>query len=239
MTARVIADGTSRTLVLGGLQASQVDLADPTRLEFPYMRRIADVLDVAAPTGRPLRALHLGAGLGALARYLHATRAGSSSDLVDVVDLAGDLGVEIADARAALTRRHRRADDGVLRDVFDGPRTPRHLTTLEFLAEVRRTLRPGGVYLANLIDGPPHRLARRQTATIAATFSETLLLAERQVVTGRRTGNLVVVAADRTLAVAKLRKRSREVLDREQVDVWCEGSKPLKDGAGFAAYATS
>src|SRR5204862_3500928 len=70
MTDRVIEDGTSRTLVLGGLEASQVDLAHPTRLAFPYMRRIADVLDVAAPAGRPLRALHLGAGLGALARYL-------------------------------------------------------------------------------------------------------------------------------------------------------------------------
>src|SRR3954452_9850588 len=166
MTSRVIADGTSRTLVLGGLEASQVDLADPTRLAFPYMRRIADVLDAMAPAGRPLRALHLGAGLGALARYLHATRAGSSSDLVDVVDLVGDLAVEIADARAALARRHRRAYDLVIGDVFDGPHTPRHLTTLEFAADVRRVLRPGGVYAMNLIDDPPHRLARRQVATL-------------------------------------------------------------------------
>src|SRR3954447_21314042 len=142
MTARVIADGTSRTLVLGGLQASQVDLADPTRLEFPYMRRIADVLDVAAPTGRPLRALHLGAGLGALARYLHATRPGSSSDLVDVVRHVSDLEIELADARAALARRAKRSYDVVIGDVFDGPVTPRHLTTREYLADIRRVLRP-------------------------------------------------------------------------------------------------
>src|SRR3954454_18051266 len=216
MTSRVIADGTSRTLVLGGLEASQVDLADPTRLAFPYMRRIADVLDAMAPAGRPLRALHLGAGLGALARYLHATRPGSSSDLVDVVDLAGDLEVEMGDAREAVTRRTKRAYDVVIGDVFHGPVTPRHLTTLEFLTDVRRVLRPGGVYLVNLIDDPPHRLARRQIATVAAAFAETLLLAERAVISGRRTGNLVVAAADRTLPVAKLRKRSQDVLDREQ-----------------------
>jgi hypothetical protein len=90
-------------------------------------------------------------------------------------------------------------------------------------------LRPGGAYVANLIDDPPHRLARRQVATIARAFSQTLLLAERPVLTGRRTGNLVVAAADRTLPVARLRARSGDVLDAEAVDVWCEGAKPLKD----------
>jgi hypothetical protein len=56
-----------------------------------------------------------------------------------------------------------------------------------------------------------------------------VLLAERQVLAGRRTGNLVVAAADRTLPVAKLRRRSAEVLDREGVEVWCDGAKVLKD----------
>jgi spermidine synthase len=235
MSVRVIADGSTRTLVMGGLAASQVDLADPTSLEFGYMRRIADVLDLSAPPGRPLRALHLGGGLGALARYLDATRAGSGSDLVEidpaVAALARSAGltVEEADARAALERRPRRAYDVVIGDVYDGPVTPRHLTTREFLGAVRRALRPGGVYAANLIDDPPHRLARRMVATVAAAFSETLLLAERPVLAGRRTGNLVVAAADRTLPVAKLRRRSAEVLDREGVEVWCDGAKVLKD----------
>jgi spermidine synthase len=221
-----------RTLLQGGLPASTVDLADPTRLEFPYMRRIADVIDVAAPGGRPLRLLHLGGGLGALARYVAATRPGSSSELVDadpeVARLAG-LPTEVADARAALVRRARRTYDLVIGDVYDGPVTPRHLTTVEFLVAVRRVLRPGGVYAVNLIDDPPQRLARRMVATLVASFSETVLLAERPVLSGRRTGNLVVAAADRTLPVAKLARRSQDVLDREAVEVWCEGAKPLKD----------
>ena len=193
------------------------------------MRRIGDVIDAMAPAGRPVRTLHLGAGLGALARYVLATRPGASADLVDLVRHAPDLDVELADAREAVERRPRRTYDLVIGDVFDGPRVPRHLTTSEFLAQVRRVLRPGGVYVANLIDDPPHRLARRQVATIAGAFAETLLLAERQVLTGRRTGNLVVAAADRTLPVAKLRRRGGDVLDRGAVDVWCEGSKPLRD----------
>src|SRR5205814_1641027 len=84
----------------------------------------------------------------------------------------------------------------------DGPLVPRHLTTAEFVTAVRRVLRPGGVYVANLIDDPPHRLARRQISTIAAAFSEALLLAERPVLTGRRTGNPVVAATDRRLPPA-------------------------------------
>ena len=229
MSDRVISDGATRTLVQDGIPASQIDLGDPTRLEFPYMRRIADVLDVMASAGRPLRALHLGAGLGALAGYLHATRPASSSDLVDVVRHRDDLEVELADARAAVARRAKRTFDVVIGDVYDGPVTPRHLTTLEFVDDVRRVLRPGGVYVVNLIDDPPHRLARRQVATLARAFSETVLLAERPVLSGRRTGNLVVAAADRTLPVAKLARRSQDVLDREAVELWCEGAKVLRD----------
>src|SRR3954454_15659668 len=226
MSARVISDGSTRTLVQNGIPASHIDLADPTRLDFPYMRRIADVLDVMAPAGRPLRSLHLGAGLGALARYLHATRPGSSSDLVDVVRHVTDLEIELADDRAALARRAKRSYDVVIGDVFDGPVTPRHLTTREYLADVRRVLRPGGVYAVNLIDDPPQRLARRMVATLVASFAETVLLAERPVLAGLRTGNLVVAAADRTLPVAKLRRRSADCLDRESVELWCEGARP-------------
>jgi len=231
VSVRVVGDGSSRTLVVGGLEASHVD-ADPRHLEFPYMRRMGDVIDVAAPAGRPVRVLHLGGGLGTLARYIAATRPGSSSHVVDIdpeVARLSGLRVEVADAREALARHPRRAYDVVIGDVFDGPRTPRHLTTREFLADVRRVLAPGGVYLANLIDDPPHRIARRQIATVLGAFSETLLLAERPVLTGRRTGNLVVAAADRTLPVAKLRRRSQDVLDRGAVEVFCEGVKPLKD----------
>jgi len=228
MSTRVVTDGSERTLLVDGLEASHVDLAEPTRLTFPYMRRIADVIDLMAPSGRPLRTLHLGAGLGALARYVHAMRPGASSHLVDIARHAPDLAVEIADAREAVERRPRRSYDLVIGDVFDGPVVPRHLTTAEFVAQVRRVLRPGGVYAVNLIDDPPHRLARRQVATIAAAFSETLLLAERPVLSGRRTGNLVVAAADRTLPVARLRRRG-ELLDSEAVDVWCKGGRVLRD----------
>ena len=53
---------SGRVLMLDGAPHSYVDLADPTHLEFEYVRRMAAVLDLAAPTGQPLRVLHLGGG---------------------------------------------------------------------------------------------------------------------------------------------------------------------------------
>ena len=241
--ARVVVDTSrpsGRTLVLDGVEASYVDLADPTHLEFPYVRRLADVVDVAAPSGRALDVLHLGGGGCTLPRYVAATRPGSRADVVELhpevarlarEELGAAMRIRTGDARAAVESAPRRHYDLVIADVFHGPVVPRHLTTGEFLEAVRRTLRPAGVYAVNLIDERPLRAARRATATILQAFPETLLLAPRAVLNGRRTGNLVVAAATRTLPLARLRKASADwdVLDREQADGWCAGARPLRD----------
>jgi hypothetical protein len=59
-----------------------------------------------------------------------------------------------------------------------------------------------------------------------------VLLAPRAVVAGRRTGNVVLAAADRTLSLARLRARARtdrEVLGPDEVAVLAEGATPLRD----------
>jgi spermidine synthase len=228
--------------MLDGVEASYVDLADPTHLEFPYVRRLADVVDVAAPAGRALDVLHLGGGGCTLPRYVAATRPGSRADVVELhpevarlarEDLAAPKGVRIrtGDARAAVEAAPRRHYDLVLADVFHGPVVPRHLTTREFLEQVRRVLRPAGAYAVNLIDARPLRAARRATATVLDAFPDVVLLAPRPVLAGRRTGNLVLAAAPRTLPLARLRKASQDwdVLDREQALAWCGDARVLRD----------
>ena len=66
----------------------------------------------------------------------------------------------------------------VITDVFSGARTPAHLTSTEFAAEAHRALRPGGLYAANVADGPPLRFARAQVATLRSVFRHVCLLAE-------------------------------------------------------------
>jgi spermidine synthase len=243
----VAADGGRRRLLVDGLEAAVVDRGDPTHLDFPYMRWIADVLDLGWRTGTPLRAVHVGGGGCVLPRYLAATRPGSDSEVYEidavvlaalegVLDLRAEPGLRVrqGDGRALLAGRPAHSADVVVTDAFSGPVVPEHLTTIEFQAEVRRVLRPGGVHVVNLIDGPPLRAARRQAATLRDAFAEVVLLAPRAVVAGRRTGNLVLAAADRTLSLARLRARAgkeHEVLGPDEVAVLAEGAPVLRDRA--------
>jgi spermidine synthase len=241
----VAADGGRQRMLVDGLEAAVVDRGDPTHLDFPYMRWIADVLDVGWRADTPLRAVHVGAGGCVLARYLAATRPGSHSEayendpavleaLATVLDLRAEPGlrVRLGDGRALLAGRPARSADVVVTDAFAGPVVPAHLTTVEYQHEVRRVLRAGGVHLMNVIDAPPGRAARRQTATLLDTYAEVVLIAPRAVVSGRRTGNVVFAAADRTISLARLRARAgtdHEVLAPAEVAVLAEGAAGLRD----------
>lgn len=240
----VPAEGDRQRLLVDGLEAAVVDRADPTHLDFPYMRWIADVLDVGWRTGQPLRAVHVGAGGCVLPRYLAATRPGSDSEAYEIdgavlralaaaLDLNAEPGVRVrqGDGRELLAQRPARSADVVITDAFSGPTVPAHLTTVEYEEAVRRVLRPGGVHVMNVIDAGPLRAARRGAATLADAFAEVVLLAPRAVLAGRRTGNVVLAAADRTLSLTRLRARARdrEVLGPDEVAVWAEGAAPLRD----------
>jgi hypothetical protein len=110
------------------------------------------------------------------------------------------LDVRVADARTAVDAAPPGTFDAVVLDVFAGARIPAHLTSEEFAHGVARSLRPGGVYAANLADGrravSGHTLdfARSQVATAAAVFDEVAVVAGHDVLGGRRFGNLVLVA---------------------------------------------
>ncbi|MGY1811672.1 spermidine synthase [Blastococcus sp. SYSU D00820] len=222
-TAELLGDADREgawVLLVDDTPQSHVDLADPGHLEFEYVRRMGHVLDLAAPEGRPLDVLHLGGGALTLPRYVAVTRPGSRQRVVELDERLTELvrtrlplprgarvRVRPADARAGLAATHDASCDVVLSDVFAGARTPAHLTTVEYAAQARRVLRPGGVFAANVADGPPLRFARGQVATLRAVFAHVLLVAEPGTLRGRRFGNLVAVASDAPLPVAALTRR--------------------------------
>ncbi len=209
------------TLLLDGAPQSHVDLADPTHLEFEYIRRIATAIDLLAPAGAPLRVLHLGGGALTVPRYLAATRPGSAQRVVEIDgplvelvrtalpwDTKAKLKVRVGDAREVVTTTRDGAYDLVVADVFAGARTPAHLTTVEFVREVARVLTPTGWYLANVADGPPLRYARAQVATIRSVLPQACLVADAAVLRGRRFGNLVVLAGRTPPPIAELTRRA-------------------------------
>jgi spermidine synthase len=203
------------TLTVDGTPQSQVNLDDPTELFFEYVRRMGHVIDQLGLPGEPITAVHLGAGALTLPRYVEATRPGSrqqvielESDLIDLVraelpwSKSASIRVRHGDARAVMEKLppglHGSVDLLVV-DVFSGARTPAHVTSVEFYRGAVALLSGRGILIANVADGPGLAFARSQAATLSAVTKHVAILAETQILKGRRFGNLVLVGSPQQL----------------------------------------
>jgi spermidine synthase len=198
-------------LVVDGTPQSNVNLEDPSQLFFEYIQRMGHVIDLIGDPGEPITAVHLGAGAMTLPRYIAVTRPGSRQQVIELeqelVELVrsvlplprgADVRMRYGDAREVLGRLPGGligSVDLVVVDIFSGARTPAHVTSREFYAEAARLLSPTGIMLVNIADGPPLRFARSQAATLAQVLPNAAVLAESQVVKGRRFGNFVLVGS--------------------------------------------
>ena len=206
-------DPDVRVLVLDRLTHAAVDLRDPTDLEFGYVRRFADATaPLRAGLGRSPDVLHIGGGGFTFPRYMEAMHPEARQTVLEldprIYEIAqSELGyvpseridVRLGDARQSIRALPSDAFDIVVGDAFGGLAVPWHLTTTAFLDEVARVLRPGGMYVANLIDYPPLRFVRAETATAASVFSHVAIIANRRTIEGEGGGNLVLVASDTSL----------------------------------------
>jgi spermidine synthase len=247
--ARVTADGdTGRVLMLDTLRHSYVDLADPTYLEFEYVRAIASVTDAIAPAGEPLSALHPGGGGVTLPRFLAEVRPGTVSRVLEVdpgvVDIdtqelglrtSDDLQVRVGDARVGLQDEPAGERDLVVGDAFGGLSVPWQLTTAEALRLVDDALSDDGVYAVNLIDHPPLGFVRAELATLREVFPEVLLLARAPVVAGEDGGNVVAVAsrqalpADEIAAALEQRELAWQVVEDAELSAFIGDAEVLTD----------
>ena len=244
--ARVVTDearASGRTLVLDDVRHSYVDLADPRRLEFDYTRWIGDAIDGMAPAGAPLDAVFLGGGGFTLPRYLAATRPGSRSRVLEVdapiVGLARErlglrtgaaLRVRTGDARVTLRGEPTASADLVVGDAFGGRTVPWHLATTEFADEIRRVLRPRGIYAVNVIDHPPLGLLRAEAATLLSAFEDVALVARRTREGAPAGGNVVLLASDAPLPrAAGSTARGARTDGRAALARLAAGADPLRD----------
>jgi spermidine synthase len=201
----------SFTLVVDGTPQSHVNMDDPSELFFEYIQRMGHVIDQIGMPGQPITSVHLGAGAFTLPRYIEATRPGSrqqvveiESDLVDFVRThlpwspRAQIKVRHGDARAVLAKFPaglRGSVDLLVVDIFSGARTPAHVTSLEFYTEAVSLLSDDGIVLVNVADGPGLAFAKAATSTLSSVVADVAVLAETQILKGRRFGNVVLVGS--------------------------------------------
>nr|WP_307859070.1 fused MFS/spermidine synthase [Herbiconiux sp. SYSU D00978] len=239
----------SYTLVVDGTPQSHVDLDDPTNLHFEYIRRIAHAIDLLPPG--PMTAVHLGAGALTLPRYVEATRPGSrqqvlelESDLVDFVrrelplPKGASVRVRYGDARETLGKLPAGltgSADLVVVDVFAGPQTPAHVTSVEFYRQVVSLLAPHGVVAVNVADNAQLQFVRSQAATLSSVLEHVAAVADTTMLKGRRFGNVVLLGSAQPLPLDRLPRLlagdpwpSKAVAGAELAD-WIGGAQVVTD----------
>jgi hypothetical protein len=175
------------------MDASYVDLADPSHLEFDYLRWMRIVLRAA----HARTVLHVGGGACALARALAAEDPHGRQEVCEVdggmlalarehlgLRRAPGLRVRLAEGRAFVAAQPDASWDAIVIDAFVGATVPRGLITRQALADVARV---APLALVNVVDNRSARDVRAVAAGLASAYPRVWAL-------GGRTGNTVVAA---------------------------------------------
>jgi spermidine synthase len=239
-------------LRMAGMNQSHVDLRDPRRIEFEYVRRIADVIDAAAPAGDSLRVVHIGGAGMTLPRYVAATRRRSAQVVLEPAVAVTELvRAELPlPPRSGIKVRPVGGRNGIagLRDGYAGlavldafadARVPGELVTVDFFGDVARVLEPGGLFVLNVTDRAPFGWTRRVVAGLRIVFPEVMLTAEPATMRGRRLGNLVLVASGGPVPVDALRRRAVSAATPYRVLDGAGVSDGFGGGAAFTARETA
>ena len=161
----------ARILALDNLVHSYVSTTDVTHLIYDYETIYAAIVGRTAAFSQPLRSLFIGGGGFVFPRYMEAVYPVAGIDVAEIdpaVKLAANRALYLPpddetkittytmDARNLVEDLLRDNAEGsydfIFGDAFNDLSVPYHLTTLEFTAKLRKLLKPGGIYMINIID---------------------------------------------------------------------------------------
>jgi hypothetical protein len=194
---------SGRLLRQDDMDASYVDLADPSHLEFDYLRWMRIVLRLA----HARRILHVGGGACALPRALATDDPEGRQEVCEVDAGALALAREHLGLRRAPGLRVRQADgrafvaaqpdanwDAVVIDAFVGATVPRRLITRQAFADVARV---APLALVNVVDNRSAGDVRLIAAGLADAYPRVWAL-------DGRAGNTVVAAGVKELNLNRI-----------------------------------
>jgi spermidine synthase len=222
----IVTDADSmRTLRFDRLRQSALDLKDPNRMVFHYTQYLHLAM---AFHDNPQRALFIGLGGGSAPRRFHRDY---QTLLVDVAELDPEvvsvakgyfmfqeddrMKVQAVDGRIFLQKTPHRYDMIVL-DAYYADAIPFHLTTREFLTELKAKLSPTGIVVSNIIGsvrGADSKLFRSILKTLETEFAQTYVFPVDQV------SNIIIIATqgNERLSKQEVIRRARRLEDERKV----------------------
>jgi spermidine synthase len=205
-----------RVLYLDRLLHSFSSLSDPTQLVYDYEKMYAEATAYQNQhRDAPLRALFIGGGGYTFPRYMEALYPDSDIHVIEidpgVTEIAYDMlglrrDTQIVtyneDARMFLARAPASPNatyDLIMGDAFNDFSVPYQLTTREFNDRIQDWLKPDGLYVVNIIDGPWGAFLRSYTHTLRQTFRHVYLAIDLETWRRSTRSTLVLIATDTPL----------------------------------------
>ncbi len=157
---------TLEALVLDHLIHSYTALDDPLHLEYEYIRLYEELVRWQTMDKKSFKVLFIGGGGYTFPRFLEAIYPEAQIDVVEIdpevsrvakthLGIPSDTRIRTfnEDARwFVMNCKESGTYDFIFGDAFNDLSIPYHLTTKEFAVELKRLLKPDGIYLANVID---------------------------------------------------------------------------------------
>jgi len=165
----------------GEMNQGGISLTHPEQLLLPYTQ-IA-FIGLAFLDREPNDALFLGLGVGSMPRDFSRFYPAAMADVVEIDPDVPPLAkkyfffqetprtkLSVEDGRI-FVKRAKKQYDMVFLDAYQNDSIPFHLTTLEFLREVKAKLRPGGVVVANILAQDINRFFDAMIVTYRKAFA--------------------------------------------------------------------
>ena len=192
-----------------------ISLAEPDKLLLEYYRM--SFISLAFMERHPQNALFVGLGAGAMPRYFHRYYPDAEIDVVeidpDILDVAGKffffretprIKVHLHDGRIFIKRTKTKYDI-IFLDAYQNDYIPFHLTTVEFLREIKKKLNDGGVVVSNVTSPFRNKLFDSMIETYKKEFPHLYIFK------GRKSGNFIFIAPKENR-----KKESTDIFDQAE-----------------------
>ncbi|HVN24593.1 MAG TPA: fused MFS/spermidine synthase [Syntrophorhabdales bacterium] len=155
---------TLQALILDNLIHSYVCLEDPTHIEYEYERIYAEIMKWRFAQHAPFKSLSIGGGGYTFPRYMEITYPEAKIDVAEIDPMITKIVYDKLGLPANTRIKTYNTDgrwyvmnsaekyDVIFTDAYNDLSIPYHLTTKEFMAQLKSIMTPDGILLSNIID---------------------------------------------------------------------------------------